>query len=205
MWITEVFEALDYNMGPAIFLWRVPNIFLGNTDCGIGVWSQVQRRVGKGSIVRAGPTLSCWNSMDLGDTKTQELTQSTTFRGRPESPWTGSVSSEPYSFLWSPQPLPFCTQVIIWNGLCIIARLWWLNRCQETWSGILVPPLASYGTKSTLLNLFEPTSLGAKWLWSAYVLRVLWGLNKVYYLENLLENIRCLIKCQTQGKIVQSI
>lgn len=78
---------------------------------------------------------------------------------------------------------------------------WWLNRCQETWSRILVPPLASYGTTSTLLNLSEPTSLCVKWLWSAYVLRVLWGLSKVYYLEKLLENSRCLIKCQTQGKL----
>lgn len=148
--------------------------------------------VGKGSIVRAGPFLSCWNSMDPGGTKTQELTQS-----HPEQvvyPLSPTLSfGVPSLFHSVPRSLAEMVSAL-WQD-------WWLNRCQETWGRILVPPLASYGTTSTLLNLSEPTSLCVKWLWSAYVLRVLWGLSKVYYLEKLLENSRCLIKCQTHGKL----
>lgn len=174
-WITEVLETLDYNIGPAIFLWRVPNIFLGNTDSGIGVGPQVQLKVGNGSIVRVGPALSCWNNMDLGSTKTQELSLPS-----------GAGQSHPEQAVCPLSPIPSFGvpassilhpgHYLKWSLHC--GKTLMTEQCQETWGRILAPPLVSYGAINTLLNLSEPVSPCVKWLWSAYVLRVLWGLSR---------------------------
>lgn len=134
----------------------------------------------------------------------QDSWAKSSFRGRPESSWTGSVSLSLIPSFGAPaSSILYPGHYLKWSLHC--GKTLMTKQRQETWSRILAPPLVSYGAINTLLNLSEPVSPCVKWLWSAYVLRVLWGLSKVYYLEKLLENSRCLMKCQTQGKTMRSI
>lgn len=126
----ESLDTLSYNTGPAIFLWRVPNIFLGNIDW-CRSWTSGSAVGGEAPTMRAGPSLSYWNTMDLGNTKTQELTQSSAFGGRPESPWSRQCVLWVVLFPLEPPDSSILYPDHPQKCLCIVARLWWQNRCQR--------------------------------------------------------------------------
>lgn len=188
MWIIEISQTLDDSVGPAVSLWRVPNV-RGEMQTGVEVLPprSVKGR-GRFNSVRADPSLSFLNPRMCLWRQACEV-------GRPLTPRPTIVP--PASSILPPAQYE--------NGFWVVVRFWWLNQCQEIWGRSLVTSLARCGTTCPVTELFWAyvfvCKLGLMCLRFVDVVRII----QFCYLGKLLNNSRCWVNVGwTQGKIVQS-